>query len=79
MYRRNEPLRTGDFTLNARDDELLELLKIRALPSEVEIYRHRGGFVVFRLAKHVGIMRAEARYSKPPVLIKPLPLSTSKP
>jgi hypothetical protein len=47
MWRRNERL-TGDFTLNARDDELLELLKIRALPSEVEIYRHRGGFLVLR-------------------------------
>jgi len=46
-YRGNERL-TADFTLTARDDELLELLKIHALPSEVEIYRHSGGFVVLR-------------------------------
>jgi hypothetical protein len=46
-YRGNERL-AWDFVLKASDDELLRLLKIRALPSEVDIYRHRGGFVVLR-------------------------------
>jgi hypothetical protein len=32
----------------ASDDELLEFLKIRASPSEVDIYRHPRGFVVLR-------------------------------
>ena len=39
---------TDDFVLNASDDELLRLLKDRALPSEVDIYRHKRGFVVLQ-------------------------------
>jgi hypothetical protein len=42
-------VRVGDdFVLGASDDELLKLVKIRALPSEVNIYRHQKGFVVLR-------------------------------
>lgn len=46
-YRGNERL-AGDFVQKVSDDELLQLLKIRALPSEVDIYRHIRGFVVLR-------------------------------
>jgi hypothetical protein len=46
-YRGNEHL-AWDFVLTASSDELLRLLKIRALPTEVDIYRHKGGFVVLR-------------------------------
>jgi hypothetical protein len=37
-----------DFVLTASEDELLQLLKIRSPSSEVDIYRHKGGFVVLR-------------------------------
>ena len=46
-WRGNEPL-AGDFVLAATVDELLQFLKIRALPSEVDIFRHQKGFVVLR-------------------------------
>lgn len=38
----------ADFVLAASDDELLRLLSIQASPAEVEIYRHKEGFVVLR-------------------------------
>jgi hypothetical protein len=47
FYRGNERLK-NDFVSTASDDELLQLLKIRALPSEVDIHRYRSGFVVLR-------------------------------
>ena len=47
FYRGNKRLE-DEFVSTASDDELLQLLKIRALPSQVDIYRHRTGFVVLR-------------------------------
>jgi hypothetical protein len=37
-----------DYVFAASDDQLLQWLKIRALPSEVEIHRHQTGFVILR-------------------------------
>ena len=47
FYRGNERLKS-DFVSRASDEELLQLLKIRAKPAEVRIYRHNTGFVVLR-------------------------------
>jgi hypothetical protein len=47
VYRGAERLQ-GDFVFNANNDELLNLLKIRASPSQVEIHRHQYGYVVLR-------------------------------
>ena len=45
LYRDNKRLK-DDFVFTASNDELLQFLKIRAPPTEVDIYRHEYGFVV---------------------------------
>jgi hypothetical protein len=47
LYRDNKRLK-DDFVFTASNGELLQFLKIRAPPSEVDIYRHKYGFVVLR-------------------------------
>lgn len=47
FYRGNERLK-DDLAMAGSDEELLKLMKIRALASEVDIYRHKRGFVVLR-------------------------------
>jgi hypothetical protein len=37
-----------DFTTRAVDTELLKLVKVEASSTEVEIHRHRSGFVVLK-------------------------------